>query len=121
MKKGVKYEKFREMILAFPEVTEAVAYGSPIFKIKNKMVARLSEEFDETIVIKIDLSLRSSLVDGATDAFHITPHYVAHPLMLIKLPQVRADDLDYLIEQAWRFVAPKRVLSAFEKSRQAHD
>jgi hypothetical protein len=118
MKKGVKYEMFREMILAFPEATEAMAYGSPIFKIKNKMVARLSEENSETIVIKIDFPLRSSLIDGAPDTFYITPHYAPHPLMLVKLSNVRADDLNYLVEQAWRFVAPKRAVSAFDKLNQ---
>lgn len=119
MKKGVNYESFREMILDFPEVVEGMAYGSPIFKIRNKMVARLSEEFDETVIIKIDLPLRSSLIEGAPDTFYITPHYAAHPLMLVKLANVRADDLKYLAEQAWRFAAPKRAVAAFDKLNQA--
>ncbi len=114
MKKGVTYEKFREIILSFPEVTEGIAYGSPIFKVKNKMAARLSEEFPETVVIKIDLPLRASLLEGAPEAFYITPHYAAHPLMLVKLSKVRADDLQYLVEQAWRAVAPKTLVKSFD-------
>ena len=107
--------------MSFPEVTEAVAYGSPIFKIKSKMVARLSEEHAETIVIKTDLPLRSSLLDGAPDAFFITPHYAAHPLMLVKLAKVESEDLAYLIEQAWRMVASKRAISNFDKERQENN
>ena len=117
MKKGVKYDEFRAMVLTFPEVTEAMAYGSPIFKIKTKMVARLSEEYADTIVIKIDLPLRSSLIDGAPDAFFITPHYAAHSLMLVRLVNVNADDLLYLLEKSWRLVAPKRAILSFDKER----
>jgi len=117
MKKGVKYEEFRTMILALPEVHEGTAYNSPIFKVKSKMLARLSEEFEETIVVKVDLPLRSTLIDGAPETFYITPHYAAHPLMLVKLSKVSVEDLQYLIEQAWRMIAPKRALAEFDKYR----
>lgn len=121
MKKGVSYEKFRELILSFPEMEEGTAYGSPIFKVKNKMAARLSEEFPATIVVKTDLPLRSSLLEGAPDAFYITPHYAAHPLMLVRLSEVSADDLKYLIEQAWRIVAPKTLLKSFDANKKPID
>lgn len=117
MKKGLKYEKFREMILALPEVSESMAYGSPIFKVKKTMLARLSEEFEDTIVIKVDLPLRSSLIDGAPETFYITPHYAAHPLMLVKLSKVSKDDLQYLIEQAWRSIAPKTLVKSFNADK----
>lgn len=121
MKKGVSYEKFREIVLSFPEMTEGIAYGSPIFKVKNKMAARLSEEFSETVVVKIDLLLRSSLIEGASDTFYITPHYAAHPLMLVKLSRVCADDLKYLIEQAWRMIAPKTLIKSFDSDKETEN
>lgn len=114
--KGTSLEKFRAMILAFPEVTEGTAYGTPIFRIKKTLLARLLED-GETIVLKTDFSLRSSLIDGAPDIFYITPHYAAYPLMLINLGNVPADDLQYLVEQAWRFTATKRIVESFEKTK----
>ena len=30
--KGISYEKFRELILALPEVTEGLSYGTPRFQ-----------------------------------------------------------------------------------------
>lgn len=114
MKTGVTYEQFREMMLALPGVEEGAAYGAPIFKVKKKMLARLSEEFADTIVVKVEPPLRSTLLEGAPDAFCITPHYAAHPLMLVKLANVSAEDLRYLVEQAWRMVAPKTLVKSFD-------
>lgn len=110
---GVRYEQFREMILRFPGVEEAAAYGTPIFKVKKTMVARLTDEA-ETIVIKIDPALRSTLV-GSIEAYFVTPHYEPHPLMLVDLKKVCVKDLKYLLEQAWRMVAPKKLIAGFEK------
>ncbi len=109
---GVTYEKFREIILAFPEVEEGTAFGTPIFKVKKKMVARQWDQ-PEIVVLKIEFPLRSSLIEGAPDVFFLTPHHVPSPLMLVRLNKVRLADLKYLIEQAWRTVAPKRLLEKF--------
>lgn len=109
---SVKYEKLREMILQFPGVEEGIAYGTPIFKVKKKMVARLTDEAD-IVVIKVDPALRSTLI-GATKAYFVTPHYEPHPLMLVDLKRAAADDLNYLLEQAWRAVATKKMLLDYD-------
>ena len=114
--KGVSYETFRAYALALPAVEEGTSYGTPGFKVKGKLMARLKED-GETVVVKIDLPLRSSLIEGASDAFYITDHYAAHPWMLIRLAQVQPDDLLYLLEHAWRLTAPKRLVAEFDKSK----
>lgn len=114
MSKGVEYERFRELILSFSGVEEGMAYGTPIFKVKKKMVARRWDE-PEIIVVKIDFSLRSSLIEGAPGVFFTTPHHEPSPLMLVRLNKVSFDDLKYLIEQAWRIVAPKKLIEGFEQ------
>lgn len=112
--KGVEYGKFRELILAFPGVEEGMAYGTPIFKVKKKMVARQWDE-PEIVVVKIDFPLRSTLIEGAPDVFFTTPHHEPSPLMLVRLNEVRLADLNYLLERAWRMVAPKRLIEDFER------
>lgn len=110
----MNFQQFRELVMSFPGVEEGIAYGTPIFKVKSKMLARLSEEFDDTIVIKIELPLRSTFLDGET--FYITPHYEAHPLMLVALKTAGKDDLKYLVEQAWRMIAAKKMIKEFDES-----
>ena len=109
----MNYEDFQKLALSFPGVEEAVAYGTPIFKVKGKMMARLTDEPD-IVVVKTDPALRSSLV-GAADAFFVTPHYEPHPLMLVDLKKAAAEDLEYLLERAWRAVASKKSIADFDK------
>lgn len=111
--KGVDYTKFREIVLALPGVEEGIAYDTPIFKVKKKMVVRQWDEPD-IIVIKIDFPLRSTLIEGAPDVFLTIPHHEPSPLMLVRLNKVRLADLEYLLEQAWRMVAPKLLIEDFE-------
>jgi hypothetical protein len=111
--KGVSFEKFRELMLALPEVEEGTSYGTPGFKVKGKFIARLKED-GATIVLKIDFPLRSSLLDGAPDTFYITNHYAAYPYVLIRLAHISAADLRELLKESWRFCAPKRLLAEFE-------
>lgn len=115
MKKGVAYGKFRELVLAFPGVEEGIAYGTPIFKVKKKMVARQWDE-PEIVVVKIDFALRSTLTSGAPETFFTTPHHEPSPLVLVRLPNVLEKDLQYLLEQAWRMVAAKRLIEEFDKN-----
>lgn len=115
MSRGVAYPEFRAMILGFPGVEEATAYGTPIFKIKKKMVARLWDD-PAIIVVKINFPRRPTLIEGAPETFFTTPHHEPSPLMLVRLKTVRRSDWKYLIEGAWRMVAPKRLIEDFERT-----
>ena len=114
--KGVTYEKFCELILALPAVEESTSYGTPGFKVKGKLMARLKED-GETIVVRIDYALRSSLIEGKPDTFFITDHYAGYPWMLISLKHVSAKDLSFLLEHAWKLSAPNKLLKAYEEAK----
>jgi len=111
--KVAQFSDLRRIALSFPEVEEGVAYGSPIFKIKGKMIARLRED-DMSIVVKVDKMTRSSLLDGAPDIYFIEDHYLEHPLILIQLNKISIDDLRSLVEIAWRMTASKRAVQGFD-------
>jgi hypothetical protein len=113
--KGVTYEKFRELMLALPEVVEGSSYGTPGFKVKGKFLARLKED-GVTVVLRMDFPLRASLMEGAPETFYITDHYAAYPAVLVRLAQIGAEDLRYLLEETWRFCAPRRLVAAFDQT-----
>lgn len=106
-------DDLRQIALSFPEVEEAIAYGWPIFKTRGKMLARLRED-GESIVVKVDKILRSSLLVGETDIYFIEDHYLEHPLILVHLNKISVDDLKYLVEMAWRMTATKRAIQSFD-------
>ena len=52
--------------------------------------------------------------DPAT--FFVTPHYEGYPGVLVRLATVRPDQLRELVVEAWRLVAPKRLVREFDQS-----
>lgn len=101
----------RELALALPGVEEGLSYGTPAFRVGKKLLARLHED-GETLVLKVDLLVRDSLLVADPDAFFITDHYQDYPYMLVRLATVRREPLRGLLDAAWRSLAPKRLLAA---------
>ena len=56
--------------------------------------------------MKVDLDERAALVEQAPDSYAVTPHYQAYPMVIVRLPKVRRDDLEERLVEAWRFCAP---------------
>lgn len=105
---GITFDTVRQLALALPEVEEGIAHGTPAFRVKKKVMARLRED-GETLAIKIEYGDREFRLQTQPDVFYITDHYLNSPMILIRLGQVEMDDLRDLLYGAWRFVAPKRL------------
>jgi hypothetical protein len=63
----------------------------------------------------------ASLVDKelllATDAakFFTEPHYNGYPAVLVRLPAIEPDELEELVVEAWRCLAPKALVEDFDQ------
>jgi hypothetical protein len=105
--RGVTFDTARTLALALDGVEEGTSYGTPAFKRKGKLLARLRED-GETLVVRADLDARDLLVASEPDTFFFTEHYAAHPWVLVRLPRVARGALAALLEEAWRSEAPKK-------------
>jgi hypothetical protein len=110
-KKRVRYDTLWRLALALPGVVEGTSYGTPAFKVGGKLLARLRED-GESLVIRIGFLERDVQMRADPETLYITDHYLNYPAMLVRLPRVRAAKLRELLEQAWRLVAPKRLVQA---------
>lgn len=107
----VTWDTVRRMALELPSVEEGTSYGTPALRVKGKFFARLKED-GETMVLKIGFDAREILLQSDPDVFFTTDHYAGYPSILIRLPQVDPEHLRELLEEAWRFNAPKRLADA---------
>ncbi len=107
---GVTLETVRELALALPGVEEGLSYGTPSFKVRKTLLARLKED-GETLVLKTDPLARDTLMRADPDTFFVTDHYEGYPLMLVKLASIQREQLRTLLDDAWRSAAPKRLLA----------
>lgn len=105
-----KYLDFvRSVALKIPFVEESTAYGNPAFRVKGKFMGSMREDGD-TLSIKVEKFERDLMIQSEPDKYFITDHYLNYDYVVVRLENVTEDDLYYLFKQAWRLVAPKRLL-----------
>ncbi len=107
-------ETLRHLFLAFPGVEETKSSGgSPWFQVRRKFLARLRDNA-EVLVLRIPFEERDALMGLFPHVFYTTDHYRDYPSVLVRLATVQAEMLPELIDQAWRFVAPPRLVAQYD-------
>ena|ERR1043165_8177929 len=101
------YEKVRAIVLNFPGVVASTSYGTPAFKVKDKMFARFKED-GKTLVVYTEE--RNKWMKQNPTTFFITDHYKNYSAMLIDLVTVKKKDLKELLFASWQIRAPKKLL-----------
>ena len=109
----------RRLALAFPGVEEGSSYGTPGFRVRGKFLARLWED-GEVLVVKCGDDERDFRMKADPETFFITDHYRGYPTVLVRLSRVSEDDLQAVLEEAWRRQAPKRLVKEYEQHRDRH-
>jgi hypothetical protein len=108
---GVTFEKLRALLFALPGVEEGTCWGTPAYRVRNRLLARLHED-GETLVLKC--ADREALIEADPKVFYVTRHYQNYPWVLVRLAQAREASLGELIEQAWRGAASAKQIKLFE-------
>jgi hypothetical protein len=103
----------REIALALPETEERPSYGTPGFRVKDRLFARLREP-GVLLVRCADEGEKDFLLRADPGKFFTTPHYDGHPSVLVRLEAVDRDELSELLTDAWRVRAPKRLAQSLD-------
>ena len=106
-------EAVRTLALGFPGTEEATSYGTPAFRVRGKLFARLHQD-GESLVVRADLDEREALVRAYPRFFFVTDHYRDDPWVLVRLGSVPEALFTEVLEQAWRQRAPKRLVQKFD-------
>jgi hypothetical protein len=102
-------ETVRRIALALPEAEEGTAYGTPAWRVRKKLFARMRED-GVNLVVKTDPGEREILMSAEPEVFHITDHYAPYPAyVLVRLAAIDAGELREVLTDSWRTVAPKRL------------
>jgi hypothetical protein len=102
----------RRIALALPETLERPSYGTPGFRVADRLFARLREDGESLVVWVADEGEKQSLIRADAGKFFTTAHYEGHPSVLVRWARVEVDELSELLTEAWRVRAPQRVLRA---------
>src|SRR5258706_4012023 len=109
------WQKIVEIARQLPGVEESTSYGTRALKVKGQLMVRMKED-GETLVVRVDFYERQLLMDSEPETFFITDHYRDYPAVLIRLARIDDEQLAERLEAAWRFVAPKPMVSEFDRA-----
>ena len=102
-------EDVRRLALALPEVTEKPSYGTPGFRVKDRLFARIHQDCGVLVLWTADMVEKESFIDSEPDVFFTTPHYDGYTHVLVRLDRVDEARLAELLEMAWHVRAPPKV------------
>ena len=111
----VTFETVRDIALAYPGVEEGTSFGTPALRVRGKFMARLRED-GETLVIKASEAEREFRMMVDPETFFITEHYRGYSAVLVRLARVGVEDLADLIEESWRWLAPRKLVAEYERT-----
>jgi hypothetical protein len=89
----------RRTISALPGVEEGTSYGTPAWRHKGKLLARLHQD-GRSIVLKVGNATRDHLLQADPETFFVTDHYMGYPMVLARLDRLSAADLKKLLQRA---------------------
>jgi hypothetical protein len=111
----------RRIALSLPATTERPSYGTPGFRVKDKLFARI-HDLPETLVVWVpDMAEKEALLASAPDTFFETPHYDGYPMVLVRLGAIGTDELTEVLTDSWRARAPRRLLAELERDHDGPD
>ena len=104
----------RKIALSLPETVEKLSWGSPGFRVKDKLFARIVDERDELVIWVDDLGEKDALIASDPKKFFTTPHHDGYKTVLVRLRAIGVKELREVLTDSWRVRAPKRVRDAFD-------
>jgi hypothetical protein len=98
-KRKLSLAVIRRTVSALPGAEEGTSYGTPAWRHKGKLLARLHQD-GESIVLKVGNETRDHLLQADPETFFITDHYIGYPTVLARLDRLSATDLKKLLIRA---------------------
>jgi hypothetical protein len=111
----MRKDTVRKMALALPEAEERETWGTPTFRVRNKIFAMFSEGGRE-VWLKSTHDEQRALVAMDPDTYFVPPYVGPSGWVgvLISAASDR-DEIRELLTEAWRLTAPKRLVAAFDE------
>jgi hypothetical protein len=101
----------RRLALALPETTEEDHHGRPSFRVRGKIFATLHVPH-ERAMLKLPRDEQLAISAAQPDVYAPVPGtWGERGSTLVELPGADEAELAELVEEAWRRVAPKRLLA----------
>jgi hypothetical protein len=110
-------ERLREICLALPEATEKIAWGEPTWRVRGKLFAQLDDHHHGAkhlaVWLPAPLGEQEAMIFTDPERFFRPPYVGPRGWVGVRIDrQPNWDQVASLVEQAYRQVAPPRLLAS---------
>ncbi len=106
----------RRFALSLPATIEKPSYGTPGFRVRDKLFARIRPEGDVLLVWVSDEAEKLALIKSEPQKFFTTSHYDGHPTILVRFDAIGTAELRELLTESWRLRAPRKLVAGFDST-----
>lgn len=113
-------QRLRKICMALPETTEKLSHGEPTFFAGGKRVFAMfsNNHHDDghvAVWIPAPPGLQEALIQEAPRVYYRPPYVGVKGWVGIELECIGDEELAAHIQQAWRMVAPKKLIASAPK------
>lgn len=111
----MRWRNVVSIAMKWPEVTEGISYGEPSLKVRKRLLTRVRLTNDSLVLLDIPSEERDVLIAAAPQTFFTEDHYRGYDIVLARLENISAREVETFLERRWRSSATKRAISEFDK------
>lgn len=73
---------------------------------------------DGVLAVRVpSLTVKDLLLDSGNPAIFTEPHYNGYPAVLVRLSEIGPEEMEGLLVEAWKTLAPKESIAEFDPQR----
>jgi hypothetical protein len=109
------YEQVREWALALPGTSEVMveAWGHPTLRVNDKKFVSGGPDYP-SVTVKASREKQRELIAEEPETYAVAPYVGRHGWVEVTLAKVDPEVLHELVVEAWKSVAPRKMVEAFE-------
>jgi hypothetical protein len=101
--------QIRKLALSFPEAVESSHFDVADFRVRKKIFATIHPTGKTGVLLRIDPDQRAALAESDPDIYQLRG-----TALQVVFAKVSVAAYKQLIEQAWRGIAPKKLVAAYD-------
>jgi len=110
----VTFDQFLTMGLALPRATERLTWETEVTLRVGEKIFAMGNPDSGAVCVKASKEDQAELLAAAPETFSVAPYVGRHGWVLVSLAKVDPDELHDLLTEAWRSIAPKKLVREFD-------
>jgi len=117
---GKHLKRVRRICAGLPETTEKLSHGEPTFFVRKKVFAMFANNHHNdghiAVWLPAPIGIQEMVIASSPEKFFKPPYVGVRGWIGVELARVSDEELDFLLRQAWRLIAPQKLRAALDAS-----